>query len=262
MEFKAFVFDLDDTLYRVEGIPELVRTKIGEYMTEKLGFPKENVSEVTTSLYMKHGTTLAGLVASGYKIDFDDWHRFVHYEAIGYDNFLKPDPTMRDFLNSITVPKYIMTNADVTHMTICLKKLGIYECFDGFYHFEKFLDFAEERKLFNLENPGILCKPSPDIYKYVAEDIGVVPEDIIFFDDSIRNLQGAHEAGMSTVLVGKNIAVTGADVAVADLYEFPVLLPQLLGNKSSTKPSSSDSHHEHQQLDEETSTTTTVTTPA
>ena len=37
---------------------------------------------------MDAGTTLAGLVAHGFHIDYDDWHAYVH-GSLAYENYLK-----------------------------------------------------------------------------------------------------------------------------------------------------------------------------
>lgn len=39
--------------------------------------PPHQVAEKCADLYLNYGTTLAGLVASGHTIDYDDWHAFV-----------------------------------------------------------------------------------------------------------------------------------------------------------------------------------------
>lgn len=41
------------------------------------------------------------LQASGYKIDYDEWHEFVHQGALDYNKLLHPDPSLRDILCSI-----------------------------------------------------------------------------------------------------------------------------------------------------------------
>ena len=52
------------------------------YMAEHLGVPEDQVQSLTMDLYMEHGTTMAGLVAHGYKIDYDHWHDKVRLHAV------------------------------------------------------------------------------------------------------------------------------------------------------------------------------------
>lgn len=66
--------------------------------------------------------------ASGHNIDFDHWHRVVH-GTLPYDAHLAPDTRLRETLCSIELPRYVFTNADQRHATVCLDKLGIADCF-------------------------------------------------------------------------------------------------------------------------------------
>ncbi|GFH14703.1 uncharacterized protein HaLaN_10810, partial [Haematococcus lacustris] len=125
---KALLIDLDDTLYRCHQIPASCRSAIEAYIHQHLSVPLDQVPQLTSQLYFSHGTTLAGLVASGYKIDYDHWHQLVHHEAIDY-SLLKPDPVLRNLLCSIDIPKFILTNADRKHAQICLDRLGLSDCF-------------------------------------------------------------------------------------------------------------------------------------
>lgn len=42
-------------------------------------------------------------------------------------------------------------------------------------------------------------KPSEAFYKAVMEDIGIAPEDMLFIDDSMKNVEGAIQAGLPAV---------------------------------------------------------------
>jgi HAD superfamily hydrolase (TIGR01509 family) len=55
-----------------------------------------------------------------------------------------------------------------------------------------------------------LRKPDAEAFAYVAREIGVRPERILFFDDSLANIEGARAAGFQTVHVRSN-----ADIAAA-----------------------------------------------
>ncbi len=73
--------------------------------------------------------TAARPKATGHKIDFDDWHECVHQGALDYDTLLQPDPSLRDILCSIDLPKYILTNANRVHTERALARLGLSDCF-------------------------------------------------------------------------------------------------------------------------------------
>jgi HAD superfamily hydrolase (TIGR01509 family) len=46
-----------------------------------------------------------------------------------------------------------------------------------------------------------LRKPSPEIYRLAAERLGVRPQEVVFVDDRLRNLEAAKAVGFSTVLL-------------------------------------------------------------
>eukprot|EP00983_Pelagomonas_calceolata_P074234 1152466-Pelagomonas_calceolata.AAC.3 len=70
---KALLIDLDDCLYRNETMPKLGGKNqqgkptrfptVAEYMMD-LGIPEAEVADRCAALYLKYGTTLAGLVVS------------------------------------------------------------------------------------------------------------------------------------------------------------------------------------------------------
>lgn len=59
---EAVLFDLDDTLYRIEEIPQRVRENIEAFMVDRLKINPDVVPELCQHCYVNYGTTLAGLV--------------------------------------------------------------------------------------------------------------------------------------------------------------------------------------------------------
>lgn len=74
--------------------------------------------------------SLSALQAKGYKVDYDEWHRSIHWSVIDYDLLIQPDPELRAVLQSIPLPKHIFTNADSRHAELALARLGIRDCFE------------------------------------------------------------------------------------------------------------------------------------
>eukprot|EP00197_Chlamydomonas_leiostraca_P001857 CAMPEP_0202887226 /NCGR_PEP_ID=MMETSP1391-20130828/42574_1 /ASSEMBLY_ACC=CAM_ASM_000867 /TAXON_ID=1034604 /ORGANISM="Chlamydomonas leiostraca, Strain SAG 11-49" /LENGTH=261 /DNA_ID=CAMNT_0049570507 /DNA_START=130 /DNA_END=915 /DNA_ORIENTATION=- len=235
---RCLLFDLDDCLYRAEEVPRACRAAIERYMVEHLGISKDKVSALTSELYLKYGTTMAGLAATGYKIDYDAWHEAVHHKAIDYHHLLHPDVLLREILCSIDLPKYVLTNADRKHAEICLARMGITDCFQGVFHFEWVNESAAKHGLLSPSHP-VMCKPLPKTYELVLEAIGCDAREVIFFDDSARNVQAAHELGLMTVCVGREEPLPGADLVVASLHQLPSLLPELFDQPGLVR----DGHH-------------------
>lgn len=49
-----------------------------------------------------------------------------------------------------------------------------------------------------------LIKPSSDLYELALERLGVAPDEVIFIDDRLPNVEGAAQLGMKTILFTTN----------------------------------------------------------
>lgn len=241
--FEHVIFDLDGTLYQVDDVPAIVRKNIEDYMVKYLKVAEQDVSKFTSQFYASHGTTLAGLVANGYDIDFDDWHAKVHH-TLQYDKLLFPDAALRSLLSCIRVPKYILTNADSKHTDICLEILGIRDCFDGIFHFENINQEGTKQGLSTASHP-VVCKPAPEVYELVLQLIGAQASTTLFLDDSMANVVSARSVGISTVLVGKTSRddgptpdLPGVDFVLEDIHLLPDILPHLFEGGVQKQPKS------------------------
>ena len=61
---------------------------------------------------------------------------------------------------------------------------------------------------------------------------GLRAADVLFFDDSTRNISGATACGIRTVLVGSKGASTAALKEVASLHELRAAMPELWDKKA------------------------------
>jgi putative hydrolase of the HAD superfamily/pyrimidine and pyridine-specific 5'-nucleotidase len=68
---------------------------------------------------------------------------------------------------SINLPKYILTNADRKHATLCLERLGIQDCFAGVFDFEWAQEAAKAKGLLTPSSP-VMCKPSKQVHGCVG----------------------------------------------------------------------------------------------
>jgi pyrimidine 5'-nucleotidase len=229
-EIKVILFDLDDTLYRSHKLNQSVVHGIQGYMVKHLGFKPKEVADKATELYIKYGTTLAGLVEQGHNINYDQWHKEVHWGHIKYDELLHADPALRDILLSLgdETPRHVFTNADKEHARICLDKLGITDCFQVVHHFESLNEAAaslvQQPNDSMPQKQRVICKPSREAYELLFRLLNVEAKHVLFFDDSIRNIKAAHSLGVMTVLVGADQPIEGADVVMPDLHHIPRML--------------------------------------
>ena len=96
-------------------------------MVNHLGYARDEAVTEATKLYISHGTTLAGLVERGTPVDFELWHREVHWGHVPYKELLHPDPGLHKILTAMDLPKYVFTNAD-KYVTGWLKFVTVYMC--------------------------------------------------------------------------------------------------------------------------------------
>ncbi|KAI4324420.1 hypothetical protein MLD38_029912 [Melastoma candidum] len=263
-KYDCLLFDLDDTLYPLSsGLAKACLKNIGDYMVERLGIDESKIGTLSNLLYKNYGTTMAGLRAIGYRIDYDEYHSFVH-GRLPYEN-LKPDPVLRSLLLSLPFRKIIFTNADKVHAVKVLQKLGLEDCFEGIICFEtlnpiqKIVSSDCEDEIEFLGNSSavshttanngifdiighfakatngteglpktpVVCKPLEDAIELALKIANINPQRTIFFEDSVRNIQAGKRLGLQTVLVGTSNKPKGADFALESIHNLREAIPEL-----------------------------------
>ena len=264
-KYDCLLFDLDDTLYPLSsGLSNAILKNLKDYMIEKLGIEPRKTDDLSNLLYKNYGTTLAGLRAIGYDFDYDEYHSFVH-GRLPYEN-LKPDPVLRNILQSLPYRKLIFTNADKVHALKALSILGLEDCFEAIICFEtlnpihkssvsddeddiEFIGSTEptfsntatsSQKIFdiinhfaqpipngNLPKTPVVCKPSEHAISLALKIANINPHRTLFFEDSVRNIQAGKRLGLDTVLVGKSQRVKGADYALESIHNLTEVVPHL-----------------------------------
>lgn len=183
---KVIIWDLDNTLYRVT--PEFGH-KLDETMArisiEQLGLnldfdtALEKVKE-SFATYRDGGE----LFYRDHNVDIEEFYKAYH-EHVPFED-ITPYDGLCEALKKLSAEQYIFTYSSRSLAEKILKKLGIYEIFEGrFYSVE---DFGYYKK-----------NESSDVYFELCKKIGHEPEDCIFVDDSYSNLEFAKETGMTTV---------------------------------------------------------------
>jgi len=218
--------DLDDTLYQDPEIPRLVLSGIKDYMCTELGVAEDRVDQLAYDYYINSGTTMAGLVADGHHVDYDDWHSKVHH-FLPYEELLKPDPQLKDLLTGIPLRKWIFTNADTKHAEICLRIMGLTDCFEGVISFESLMETAARTGLIKDRNSGpVICKPNKEAFRLALEAANMKASETLFLDDSVRNVTSAREYGIFSILVKPGDGHWSGPT-ISSLHDLPTAQPQL-----------------------------------
>ena len=181
----CLLFDLDGTLYDIaNGYLEHIRSNIFRMMVEK-GYSQnvERAEVLWQPLFKKHNQSFKGLREGGYPFEADDY--WTNHRA-GFENFFSHDEDLVQLLKALPQKKVIFTNCREKEALQIMKIMGIHECFDAVYG----SDFM-----------GDLCKPQKESFDLVLQSLQAAPENVIYFEDSVKNLLTAQQLGMQCVLI-------------------------------------------------------------
>jgi len=210
MAYTTLLVDLDDTVYPAgNGLWEAIGGRIEQYMHERMGMSLAEIPAIRTNLHARFGTTLRGLVET-HQVDELDYLAFVHDIPLG--RYLQPDPSTRAALQTCRLRKIIFTNADRAHAGRVLAVLGLADLF------EDVIDILDIRPY---------CKPMPQAYQIALEKAKTQPGECLFLDDAPRNLQAAHQLGITTVFVSQKPPPNPNGLWIRSLADLPELYPIL-----------------------------------
>lgn len=129
----------------------------------------------------------------------------------GFHRSLRAIRGMPTLFRNLKVPKSMVSNGSVLHVEKCLRKVRLFSALDGHI-------FSAE----HVEKP----KPSPDVYLFALEKLGLYPQETIVVEDSVTGVFAAKSAGIQVVGFlgaghihdghGEKLWEAGADFVVPD----------------------------------------------
>src|SRR5262249_37771563 len=117
-------------------------------------------------------------------IDLSDARLLDGWNAV----FVEEMPGMRKILQRVApkIPSYGFTNTNPAHAAQYMKRFApVLGCF---------------RKIFTSYEMG-LRKPEPAAFAHIVKEVGVPARRILFFDDTMENVEGARACGLQAVHV-------------------------------------------------------------
>jgi putative hydrolase of the HAD superfamily len=180
---RAWVFDLDNTLYPAEcNLFAQVDHRMGEFIARFLGVPYPYARHLQKAYYRQFGTTLAGLMQV-HKMDPKAFLDYVHdIDLAGVPEL----PALATAIDKLPGRKLIFTNGTRHHAERVAGKLGVLHLFEDIY---------------DIVTSDYVPKPKAEPYHKFLRDHGVVPEQAAMFEDMPHNLEVPHALGMTTCLV-------------------------------------------------------------
>ena len=186
MAFDAFFFDLDGTLYDNScGMLDAINQRICEWIPRVVSMPPEKVPDFRDDMFRRYGGTLPGLTVE-YGSDYYASLRFCH--DIRVEDFVSPNPLLREKLLRLQGRKYIFTTGYRFYAVRVLNVLGILDCFDGI-----------------IDAIDVFPEPKPAPSAFLRALQITAEEDVrrcAFLDDQPRNVAAGHKAGFFSVQVG------------------------------------------------------------
>jgi pyrimidine 5'-nucleotidase len=185
-DLHTLFLDLDDTLYpQGNGLWHAIGERITLFLMDRLGLTESGAIDLRREYFDRYGTTLNG-VRLHHHIDPADYLGFVH--DLPLEQYLQPDPALRQMLTGLRVQCVVFTNADRSHAERVLRILDLAECMSSIIDIYA-LEFANKPELASyLRAMALAGSPSP--------------EACVLVDDMPRNLYPATGLGMTTVYVG------------------------------------------------------------
>ena len=183
IETRAWIFDLDNTLYPAEcNLFAQVDQRMGEFVSNLLDLPFDQARKVQKDYYYRYGTTLAGLMAE-HNLQPERFLDYVHDIDV---SMVPPAPELGALIDQLPGEKYIFTNGSRRHAENVAGQLGILDRFDD---------------VFDIGAAGYVPKPEAEAYDKFLKAHNVTAREAAMFEDMPHNLQAPHDLGMVTVLV-------------------------------------------------------------
>ena len=195
---KIWLFDYDLTLYGEEErfVLNSLDHRIAEFVQKTVGGTFESATEIRKDYLHRFGTTLSGLMAMNGTVP-DDFFDFIHEPE--YLVYPKVSPEKFALLKSLTGHRFVFTNGRGDWSRAGMARMEIAPAIEDVF----------DLKLMDWEG-----KPHASAYEKIENWLvarGVLEKDakdksqIVLLEDSLRNLEPAHERGWTTILVNPNI---------------------------------------------------------
>jgi HAD superfamily hydrolase (TIGR01509 family) len=221
---ELVIFDCDGVLVDSEPI---VNRIFAETLTEA-GFPI-TYEEVTRQFVGKSLATCLEMIEQNYgrSVPPDLLELGKKREIEALEQELQATSGIAETLKAITLPKCVASNSGPRHMQLVLGLTGLLHHFDG--------------KLYSchLVNQP---KPFPDLYLYVASQMGKAPESCLVIEDSVTGVKAGAAAGMtvlgyapcdrSSPSCHEMLIAAGAKLVFEDMRQLPDLLAREISAKS------------------------------
>ena len=210
--FDLVIFDCDGVLVDSERLAVRTEARI----LSDLGWPLTE-SDIVERFVGRSAAYMQSEIEQrlGRGIDWDAEFEPRYREV--FERELIAVPGILEALDEITLPVCVASSGSHEKMRFTLGKTGLFDRFEG--------------KIFSVDQVA-QGKPSPDIFLFAADQMGVLPNRCAVVEDSVSGVTAGLSAGMAVfafaggVTSAETLSIEGA-VVFDDMRELPAMLGAL-----------------------------------
>lgn len=180
---RDWVFDLDNTLYPAPALYDAIGARMTAYIAHAARVDEDEALHLREHYFHLYGATVVGLERH-HDIDPRAFMAYVH--DVDY-SILERDEDLAPLIARLPGRKIIFTNGGGGHAERALERLGLSRVIDA---------------VFDLEDAGFVPKPQTEAYARLIDACHIEADAAILVEDTMRNLEPAHDLGFVTALVG------------------------------------------------------------
>ena len=182
-QIRAWVFDLDNTLYPPEAaLFDQIEIRMTNWVMSAIGVSHAEADRLRKHYWRAYGTTLAGLMAE-HDVDPTPYLTDVHDIDLGG---LEPDRELASAISALPGRRIVYTNGSARYAERVVQARGLSGVFDAVY---------------GVEHADFRPKPERAAFEAVFATDGLDARTGAMFEDDARNLAAPHDMGMRTVHV-------------------------------------------------------------
>lgn len=183
MEHSVYLFDFDGVL--ANSMPYCVGMLLNILKRNKIAYPDDIITKIIPLGYPGTIKYFNDKLDAG--LNVDETLKQIDEELFPkYRDEIELKPSVYEYLDMLRKKGYsvnVLTASPHKLVDPCLKRNGVFELFDNIWSCD---DFA-------------LPKSNPEIYLKAVERLGVKISDVCYFDDNIKAVETAVQAGVFTV---------------------------------------------------------------
>lgn len=180
---RTWVFDLDNTLYPARALYDEIGDRMTAYIMRNARVDEAEALRLRESYFHEYGATIVGLMRH-HGIEARDFLLNVHDADHGV---LEADAELRALLERLPGRRIIFTNGGGGHAERVLTSLKLDGLFDT---------------VFDIETADLVPKPQRACYERLMTQAAFDARGAILVEDTMKNLEPAHDLGFVTALVG------------------------------------------------------------